>query len=132
MSENKSSRANVLQAIDTKIKVLALICMVLEAALLGSLPMLPEPNRFYAFTLCTIVLTIMIIGIFLLFIMEIRDKQNSRFQLAQFLIRSLSRDIDRIEEWQDAVKEGDNKAISIMTETLMNTFIEQIFAKHPS
>ena len=132
MSETKPTRTSVLQAIDTKIKVLALICLVLEAALLGSLPMLPEPNRFSAFAMCTAVLVIMIIGIFVIFIMEIRENRSTRSQLAQFLIRSLGRDVENMEQWQTAVKSGDSKTLSLMTETLMNTFAEHLFPRYPS
>ena len=71
------SRSALLSVIDTKTKVMALICVVVEAMLLASLPQIDRHQRLYALIVCAVVLIILLIGMFVVEIAEARQKHNS-------------------------------------------------------
>ncbi len=62
--------AGILDKIDSKTKVLALITLIAEALFLGSLATLPKEQILYALMVCTLVLIVSIIGIVLI---ELKD-----------------------------------------------------------
>ncbi len=75
MSDQNYKWSKILKAIDTKTKVLALICLVLEASLIAVIPQIPESQRIYAFLIGAGVFIIMIIGIF---VIELTDVQSHK------------------------------------------------------
>jgi hypothetical protein len=77
MTQEKSTWKEILQVVDTKTKVLALVCLVLEGTLLASLPQLPEADRLYAFLVGAVVLAIMLIGIFFIEYREVTYKHKT-------------------------------------------------------
>jgi hypothetical protein len=56
-------RDGLLKGIDSRTKVLALVCLIVEALFLGSLVALPSDQTLYALITCAVILVVMILGI---------------------------------------------------------------------
>lgn len=68
-------RMNILQAIDSRTKVMALIALIAEALFLGSLATLPSSETLYALIACAVILIVTLGGIVLVEVTEIRTKR---------------------------------------------------------
>ena len=72
---SNENRMNILQAVDSKTKVMALIALIAEALFLGSLAALPESETLYALIACAVVLIFTLGGIVIIEVAEIRTKR---------------------------------------------------------
>lgn len=61
--EKMTNRTKILNSVDSKTKLLALICIVIEGAILGSINFLPDEHRIIAFVIAVIALVFMIVGV---------------------------------------------------------------------
>jgi len=59
-------RRSILDGIDTRTKVLALICLTAEVLFLASLAALPAEHILYALIACAVILLVMVVGIVVL------------------------------------------------------------------
>lgn len=69
------NRVNILQAIDSRTKVMALIALIAEALFLGSLATIPYSETLYALIACAVILVVTLGGIVLVEVTEIRTKR---------------------------------------------------------
>lgn len=69
------NRMNILQAVDSRTKVMALIALIAEALFLGSLATLPSSETLYALIACAVILVVTLGGIVLVEVTEIRTKR---------------------------------------------------------
>lgn len=72
---SNENRMNILQAVDSKTKVMALIALIAEALFLGSLAALPASETLYALIACAVVLIVTLGGIVIIEVAEIRTKR---------------------------------------------------------
>ena len=59
----KEERKGILQALDTRTKLLGLISLIAEGLFIGSVVLLPENQVLYALIVCAAILVITILGI---------------------------------------------------------------------
>jgi hypothetical protein len=91
----KENRKAVLASIDTKTKVLALVTLVIEATFLGSIVALPKDKVFAALVVCAFVFAIVVIGVILIELAEVRRKEPAS---ATFLPSPLTADSPLLNE----------------------------------
>ncbi len=68
----EETKASILEKIDSKTKVLALVSLIAEALFLASLVTLPKEQTLYALITCAVILVITIIGITIVQVIEAR------------------------------------------------------------
>lgn len=61
--EKLKEKANLIGEIDSRTKLLALICIVIDGGLIAALPFLEPSDRLPAFGMCVLILVIMVAGI---------------------------------------------------------------------
>jgi len=91
----KESRRSILGSIDTKTKVLALVTLVIEGTFLGSIAALPKDAVFGALVVCAVVFAIVVIGVVLIELAEVRRKEQPS---AAFLPSPLTADSPLLNE----------------------------------
>ncbi len=73
---SKEKRMNILEIIDSRTKVMALIALIAEALFLGSLATLPPGDVLYALIACAVILVVMLVGIIIVEVTELRTKRS--------------------------------------------------------
>lgn len=71
----REKRMDILQAIDSRTKVMALIALIAEALFLGSLAAIPSHETLYALIACVVILVVTLAGIILIEVTELRTKR---------------------------------------------------------
>lgn len=61
MEHSKSRWPGILRELNTRTRLMGLICMTVEVAMVAALPFLPSTQRIYAFAGCAIVLAITLV-----------------------------------------------------------------------